>query len=437
VKTGQKRNESLDGVVRGLRALFAAESAEQLADHELIERFVNHRDESAFSALVLRHGSMALGVCQRVLQNAHDAEDACQAAFLVLARKAGSVRKKDSLSSWLHGVAYRVASNLKKKIARRRAHEGKLLGEPPATREEVSWRDVKAVLDEELQRLPEHFRVPLLLCYLEGKTRDEAAQDLGWSVATLRGRLERGRLLLGNRLARRGVTLTASLLAVLLGQHAALAGLPATLVVETVRAVMSNAAGHVTAGVVSTHVAALADGVLKSMWIPKLKTAMVLVFLVVLTGAGVGVVCLRTLVAEPRGNAAEAFARDAKELNRLAGQINDAQDDFKQPPLKDNQAEERHEPAQKKNNDHPPAKVNHGKQFHGMLKSTNIVDKMISVTVKEHGHDMTRAYSLAEDAKVLAGGKDGQISDLRPGMVVNMVLSTDEKTVVAIKILHE
>src|SRR5262249_43982809 len=158
------------------------------------------KDEAAFTVLVERHGPMVLGVCRRALRHAHDAEDACQATFLVLARRAASVRKAASVSSWLHGVACRVAANLKREQSRRCRRERKVCLRPsldPSA--EVSWREVQAALDEELQGLPERLRVPLILCYLDGRTRDEAARRLHLTAACLHGRLERGRRLLSDR----------------------------------------------------------------------------------------------------------------------------------------------------------------------------------------------------------------------------------------------
>src|SRR5262249_8695938 len=158
-----------------------------LSDGELLGRFVETHDEAAFTALVERHGPMVLRVCRRVLGHAQDAEDACQATFLVLVRKAASVRKRGSAASWLYGVAARTARKLRAERARR----GRICG----CREEVvtgtaeddpSWREVRALLDEELSRLPEKYQVPLVLCYLEGRTRDEAARQLGWSLNRLR-----------------------------------------------------------------------------------------------------------------------------------------------------------------------------------------------------------------------------------------------------------
>ena len=191
--------QSLNGALQYLRKVAAVQTCRASSDGDLLERFVGRNDEAAFTALIERHGPMVLGVCRRALPNLHDAEDACQAAFLVLARKAASVRKKTSIESWLHGVACRVAADLKRGHARRKSRERAV--DAPAPKDpaaEVTWREVQAILDEELEQLPERLRAPLILCYLECRTRDEAAQQLGLSPTTLHGRLERGRDLLRN-----------------------------------------------------------------------------------------------------------------------------------------------------------------------------------------------------------------------------------------------
>src|SRR5436305_3139248 len=199
----------LNYVLARARQLAAGSAAPP--DAALLARFVAHRDEAAFTALVARHGAMVFGVCRRVLHDRHDAEDACQATFLVLSRKAAAVRKHSALGPWLHGVAFRISCKLKRRLARRTAVP--LPDDiPNATTDDVSWREVRAVLDAEIRRLPERLQSPILLCYVQGKTRDEAAAELGWSVGTLRGRLDRGRELLRSRLARRGLALSAGLL---------------------------------------------------------------------------------------------------------------------------------------------------------------------------------------------------------------------------------
>jgi RNA polymerase sigma factor (sigma-70 family) len=266
---GGRRN----ALVQHIRKLAAVQTTQTLSDRDLLDRFLAHHDEAAFAALVERHGAMVLGICRRVLRHAQDAEDASQAAFLVLARKAASIRKQESLASFLHSVAYHVAANLKRDSARRSAREATRpeVAQADVTGE-VSWREVQAILDEELARLPEHYRAPLVLCYLEGKTRDEAAQQLGWSPDTLRGRLDRGRERLRARLTRRGLTLSAALLASALAEGSAAEVLPPTFVVLTVKAGLLVAAGKMgAAGGASARVAALTEGALRVLFAARAK----------------------------------------------------------------------------------------------------------------------------------------------------------------------
>src|SRR5579884_879234 len=178
---------------------------DERGDPYLLERFVTQRDQSAFAALLSRHGPMVLGVCRRALGDEHLAEDVFQATFLVLARHAAAIRNRTSAGSWLHGVALRLCR--KARAAERPAD----LPPPapcPGPADEASRREVCRILDDELQRLPERYRLPLVLCYLEGLARDEAAARLGWTTGQLKGLLERGRERLRGRLVRRGLTLT-------------------------------------------------------------------------------------------------------------------------------------------------------------------------------------------------------------------------------------
>ncbi|HEV3023362.1 MAG TPA: sigma-70 family RNA polymerase sigma factor, partial [Pirellulales bacterium] len=279
-------NQMMSVVQRERRSAVSAETAPELPDRDLLDRFVRDRDEAAFSALVKRHGGMVLGVCRRVLRNGHDAEDACQATFLVLARKAATIRKQASLASWLYGVAYHVAKNLKRNHARRNARHA-ALGEmrQAAASGDAKWLDVQQALDEELSQLAERFRIPLVLCYLEGKTRDEAARQVGWSLGTLRGRLDRGRELLRQRLVRRGLTLPAAAFAIGLTQSTASAAMPSTLAGATVKAGLAFAAGSVGgASGVSARVALLAQGALKAMIASKAKAVGSLLGIALVTG---------------------------------------------------------------------------------------------------------------------------------------------------------
>lgn len=206
--------QRLDGLRQYIHGLASAQAYKDFPDHDLLARFIQGKDETAFAALFRRHGPMVLGVCLRALRDVHKAEDACQATFLVLAQRAESIRNSTSLSSWLHGVARHIAANLNREDRRRRVREKKrqtsAAADPAA---QVTWQEASRILDEEIERLPPVLRAPIILCYLDGQTRDQAAKKLELSVGTLHGRLERGRRLLGIRLSRRGLTLPASLAA--------------------------------------------------------------------------------------------------------------------------------------------------------------------------------------------------------------------------------
>jgi RNA polymerase sigma factor (sigma-70 family) len=212
-------------------------------DAELIERYVTSHDGAAFSRLVERHGPRVQAVCRRVLRNHHDAEDAFQATFLVLARKARHIRQRDALASWLYKVAYQLSVKLRTSVRRRRQLEQQ---PPPAPRladDQITWGDLRMVLDEELDRLPEKYRAPLLLCCLSGRTRDEAAEQLGWTLGALKMRLERGRQLLRTRLARRGLMVSAVLVILLLVQHTTVIQAAAVLAMTTIRTSLRFTAG--------------------------------------------------------------------------------------------------------------------------------------------------------------------------------------------------
>ncbi|MCI0456223.1 MAG: RNA polymerase sigma factor [Gemmataceae bacterium] len=262
-----------------------------LTDAQLLGRFLEGHDEAAFEALVRRHAPMVLGVCRRVLRHEQDAEDAFQATFLVLARKAASVAPRGMLPNWLYSVAYRTALRAKAAAAKRRAKETQVTVMPePEAAPADPWGDLRPVLDEELSRLPDKYRAPVVLCDLQGKTHAEAAGQLGWPVGTVSGRLSRARALLGERLSRRGLVLTAGSLATALSGTAASACVPLSLITSTVKAASLLAAGRAAAtGAVSANAAALSQGVLNAMFLTKVKQVAA-VFLLVGAGlAGIAV----------------------------------------------------------------------------------------------------------------------------------------------------
>src|SRR5262245_28937708 len=231
----------LNGLVQQLRRAARAHDAADLGDGELLERYVRCRDEAAFEMLLRRHGPMVLGVCRRVLGNAADAEDAFQATFLVLVRKAASLTARAVLGDWLHGVARRTALSARRACARRRAKEQAMAR--PDVQGEAIRDDWLPLLDEELCRLPENYRLPIVLCDLEGKTRREAADRLGWPEGTVAGRLARGRALLAGRLARHGGAVSSSSLAAVLAPSAASACVSEPLLHSTARAASLLAVG--------------------------------------------------------------------------------------------------------------------------------------------------------------------------------------------------
>ncbi len=272
-------------LLRHVRQLLAGRCA--APDGELLERFARGGDEAAFAALMQRHGPLVWGTVRRVLGREHDAEDAFQATFLVLARKARSVRRTASVGSFLYGVAYRLAVRARADAARRGRHERRAAEQaaPSACAEDVTWRELREVLDAELARLPERYRAPLLLCYLEGQTQDEAARQLGWKKRTVKARLDHGRDLLRRRLARRGLPLGAALTGPLLtgGESPAAARLIAT----TARAAGPFAAGRRPEGL-SGPVLALAEGGVKAMVLLKLRLALAGLLALAVLGGGTG-----------------------------------------------------------------------------------------------------------------------------------------------------
>jgi RNA polymerase sigma factor (sigma-70 family) len=278
-------------VLRHIRGLVAAKAVYEVPDGELLEQFIRRSEESAFEALVKRHSPMVLGVCRRVLHHSDDAEDVCQATFMVLARKAGSISKGASVGSWLYKVAYHMAARARKQASARRMREQKAGGPgasgtgecPPDPLAEVTGRELLTLLDEELQNLHERYRAPLVHCYLEGQTRDQAARQLGCSESTVNRRLEQGKEQLRKRLARRGLSLSAALLTLALTQTATSTALAASLLAATIKAGLAAATRGVIGSLVSPRVAALASAALRSMSLAKLKIATALLLATSLT----------------------------------------------------------------------------------------------------------------------------------------------------------
>ncbi|HBI43829.1 MAG TPA: hypothetical protein DDY78_13415 [Planctomycetales bacterium] len=289
--------------------------ADGATDASLLERFVAGRDEAAFELLLWRHGPMVLSVCRRMLRCDHDAEDAFQASFLLLARKAGAIRHREAVAGWLYQTACRIA--LRARVtARKRPVAIPPGAEPTAPDSETDaiWRDLRPVLDEEVGRLPEKYRLPIILCYLQGRTYAEASQELKCPRGTVAIRLQRARELLRGRLTRRGLALSAATTAVLAAERTVSAALPAVLVHTTLKAALLFAAGKAVAGAVSSQALTWTQGVLRTMFLSKIKILAAVALLMGATGTGAGL--LMSLKAEapptaktdppPAANKAEA-----------------------------------------------------------------------------------------------------------------------------------
>jgi RNA polymerase sigma factor (sigma-70 family) len=279
-------------LLRHIRRLVSPPDADPGSDANLLGRFVRQRDERAFAVLVGRHAPMVLGVCRRVLRDPQQAEDALQAVFLVLTRKAAAVRPPDRLAAWLYGVAHQVALNALRGEIRRRQREARAARpvRPPASRDpldEMTARELLAALDEEVQRLPEAYRLAVILCCLEGKTQEEAARQLGWTPGSVKGRLERGRARLHARLVHRGLSLAVALAALEVARGSVRAGVPAVLARTTLR------------DGIAPEVVALAQGAMRGMTVGKTKLGVALLLAAGVLAAGAGLVAHQLLAAQP------------------------------------------------------------------------------------------------------------------------------------------
>ena len=283
-----------DRLMPTLRRVVLARQSAARSDGDLLGAFVLARDAEAFAELVRRHGPMVLGVCRRVVGDRTTADDAFQAAFLVLARRAASVRPRERVGNGLYGVAYRTALKARTVLARRRSREKQVdvMPESIAPGPAPAWTDLQPVIDEELARLPDKFRLPVVLCDLEGRPQREVAKHLNVAPATLATRLASARRTLAQRLTRRGVTLSGGALAGLLGVHASASAVPTALAAGVVRAVEAGAAGSAVGSLVSANALQLSEGVVRMMMIANLKAIALLAVtaLALTTGLGLGLV---------------------------------------------------------------------------------------------------------------------------------------------------
>src|SRR5579871_1154236 len=314
----------LGAVLRHVRSLAAAENTSGQSDAALLRAFVATNDQTAFTALVRRHGPMVQSVCRRVLHHVQDAEDAFQATFLLLARKAVYLVKAESLAGWLHEVAWRMAKDARRAAFRRRRHEGRAQPMHTSNPEcDLIWREVQTVLDEEVQRLPALYRDTFVLCCLEQRSGAEVARQLGVKEGTIKSRLFKARTLLQQALARRGVSLSALLAGAAITTSAASAAVSRSLVSATARAAVLITAEKslMTVAVsanVSQRVVHLVQGVSKSMCIAKIKMVVIILLGICIGSAGLGMATQQAVTPPPRESVGERVAQAQREEGATA-----------------------------------------------------------------------------------------------------------------------
>ena len=462
------RTAPLNQAVEAVRRTLLTQEAAGLTDGQLLERFTAHRDEAAFEAIVRRHGPMVWGVCRRILGNSTDAEDAFQSAFMVLVRRAASLAAPDLVAGWLHGVACRTALKARMTRARRRQREQPLdITSEPAVSD--AGRDWEPILDRELSLLPERYRVPVILCELEGRSRKETASQLRIPEGTLSSRLAQARKLLARRLSRRGLVLsTLALTPLFVGA----APVPTELVRTVVEAGLREA---VCRGILS----AFLQGVRATMTMTRVKMALLLLI--------VGSFGISSLVPTADiANRAEAAQKDKKERGPMVQGVVKSVDAGKNMIS----VAVRKDPAKKEveeksfavagdarvifednltKTDKPPmgtlAGLSEGTQvtlelsadkktvvaisargpgIHGHIKSANAEKKTVIVSTKEAGGLVEKTLTLAKGARIIKDDglgkkkgdapKEGTFTDLTEGVSVHVQLSVDRKTALGISI---
>ena len=448
---------------RQIRGMMLADDVAGLSDADLVGRFVATHDAAAFEALVRRHGPMVLGVCRRMLADLNDAEDAFQAVFVVLLRRIDSIDRPQLLANWLYGVAGRTARELRTRQGRRRGREQQAMDVPDTRPTDGDhWADVRPVLDEELERLPEKYRVPVVLCDLQSRSRKQAAEQMGLPEGTVSSRLARAREILRRRLTHRGLTLSAAGLAALLSAEGASAALPPTLARATVDAILASAAGTATAGALSAPVVALSEGVLEAMFVTKLKLTTALVLTVAMLGAGAGIFTHHALAsAEAQGFLA---ADQEKPKADKPGDKPNAEKPGDKPkgdkpgdkPNADKPGDKPKgdKPGEKPNGDKPGVEKPNGDKpnpekkigdgaprkpaegaaplVRGTIKAVDAEKGVITVAAGEGGGEHT--VVLPQNVRItLLAKQEAAIGDLKPGTAVMIQLTADQKGVVAVK----
>jgi RNA polymerase sigma factor (sigma-70 family) len=383
-------------VLQALRGAALPHEEAALADGQLLERYLRGREEAAFAALVQRHGPMVWGVCRRLLRSHHDAEDAFQATFLVLVRKAASVVPRDLVGNWLYGVAHQTALKARATAAKRGTREKQVTAMPePGLNQPAPWDDLQPLLDQELSRLPAKYRAVIVLCDLQGKTRKEAARHFRLPEGTVATRLATARTMLAKRLGRLGLAFSGASLAALLAQQGASAGVPVAVVSSTIKAASHFAAGQGAApGVLSVKAVALAEGVLKTMLLTKLKMATAVLLAVAVLGTAAAALTYRVPADQPADPPAAEKTQPADQ------------------PV-----------AEKKGGDKEGVVVS------GVVKAVDVEKN--TLTVSQRAGEKT--ITVASDAPVVINGRPGNLAGLQKGALASLSLSEDTRTALSVE----
>jgi RNA polymerase sigma factor (sigma-70 family) len=374
----------LNRVIQTLRLATKAPDEASRTDGQLLLTYIQSREEAAFAALVRRHGPMVWGVSRRVLRSHQDAEDAFQATFLVLVRKAASIVPREMVANWLYGVAHVTALKARAAAAKRRGREKEVTAMPePAYEPHELWDDLRPVLDRELSRLPDKYRSIIVLCDLEGKTRKEAACHFHLPEGTVATRLATARAMLAKRLRRSGVVMSGAMVAVVLSRSVATATMPASVASTTIKAASLFAAGHAAAtGAISLKAVALAEGVIRTMLLTKLKIATAVLVTVAVLTAG-----------------AAAFTQQAGtggSPNQAGSQAN--------PGITQNSV------------------------FSGVVKTVDADKDTLTIS-----HQGDKTFNVAKDATIVINGLSGNLTNLPIRAFVSLGLLADQKTAQSIE----
>jgi RNA polymerase sigma factor (sigma-70 family) len=389
----------LNRVIRTLRGAALPGDEPGASDGQLLETYIRHRQETAFAVLVHRHGPMVWGVCRRILANHQDAEDAFQATFLVLVRKAASVVPRDMIANWLYGVAHQTALKARATAAVRGSREKQVTAMPEPANEQQLQEDLRILLDQELSRLPDKYRTVLVLCDLEGNTRKEASQRLRLPEGTVATRLATARTMLAKRLGRSGLAVSGGALATMLAQQVASAGVPASVALTTIQAATLFAAGQAAAG--SIHAVALAEGVLKTMLLTKLKSASaVLLAIAVLASSAAAIT---QSVSKGPGAQERRQPQEKAAPAEKAAQNNE--------PIK---------PAKQQIKEAEPVPDH----VSGVVKAVSVQQR--SLVVSHRDGDAT--FDVAKDADINIDGKPGDFAAVPVGASVHLRKFVDART---------